>query len=315
MRICVVVLLWCLAVAQGQAEEKEHLPWTEVNSRVDIWAELAELRKTVLELTARLAVTIAESKAMEARLKDVERQVGDLKQDNAVQAVELKAMERRVTASESLVLELRTENTAQNIMLQNMGTRLTAAENQVAELKSENTAQAGRIDAMEARLLVNENLVTVLKSTVEEQGAVLEELKTENADRPKVAFSAGMNEEIYVGPFNTDTTLIYRTVHTNVGSGYNPNTGIFTAPVKGVYQFSFTTHAGANFSTFVILVHNINHLSMISDWKAMDGSNSAANSAIAHLNVGDQVYVQLYRGTHIWSGLHSSFSGMLLFPL
>uniref|UniRef100_A0A8C9V490 C1q domain-containing protein n=1 Tax=Scleropages formosus TaxID=113540 RepID=A0A8C9V490_SCLFO len=136
-----------------------------------------------------------------------------------------------------------------------------------------------------------------------------------STDRPKVAFSAGMNEEIYVGPFNTDTTLIYRTVHTNVGSGYNPNTGIFTAPVKGVYQFSFTTHAGANFSTFVILVHNINHLSMISDWKAMDGSNSAANSAIAHLNVGDQVYVQLYRGTHIWSGLHSSFSGMLLFPL
>ncbi|KAL4618281.1 cerebellin-2-like [Arapaima gigas] len=315
MRFSAVVLLCCLSQMQGQEVAKEDVTTTKVTCQFDIWVELAELRKTVLELTGRLAATIAESKAMENRLKAVESQVGELKQANAAQAAEMKALESRVTASETLVKDLSGENTAQNTLLQQLDTRLKAGENEVSELKKENTVQAGRIDALEARLVVTESQVTELKSTVVEQGAVLEELKTENAERPKVAFSAGLAEEMYIGPFSTDVTLVYRNVLTNVGNAYSPATGIFTAPVKGVYQFTFTTHAGANFPTFVLLVQNGNILSMISDWIGGDGSNSAANSAIAHLNVGDQVYVQLYRGTHLWSGPHSSFSGVLLFPM
>lgn len=52
----------------------------------------------------------------------------------------------------------------------------------------------------------------------------VEELKRENADRPKVAFSAGLTSG-FVGPFNTETTLVYTRVITNIGQAYSPTTG------------------------------------------------------------------------------------------
>ncbi|CAB1334617.1 unnamed protein product [Coregonus sp. 'balchen'] len=53
----------------------------------------------------------------------------------------------------------------------------------------------------------------------------VEELKRENTDRPKVAFSAGLTNSGKVGPFNTETQLIYTKVFTNIGNTYNQNTG------------------------------------------------------------------------------------------
>ncbi|CDQ96283.1 unnamed protein product [Oncorhynchus mykiss] len=130
------------------------------------------------------------------RLTASESQVEELKRDDAV-------LETRLSVSEGLREERKRENAAQAAALSAMGARVTASESRIEELKTDNAAQAAELSAL---------------------GSQVEELKRENTDRPKVAFSAGLINSGKVGPFNTETQLIYTKAFTNVGNTYNHNT-------------------------------------------------------------------------------------------
>uniref|UniRef100_A0A8C6SC43 C1q domain-containing protein n=1 Tax=Neogobius melanostomus TaxID=47308 RepID=A0A8C6SC43_9GOBI len=69
--------------------------------------------------------------------------------------------------------------------------------------------------------------------------AEVEELKRQITESPKVAFSVGLTLG-QIGPINTDITLKFSRVLTNIGQAYNTDTGVFTAPLRGVYYFRFT---------------------------------------------------------------------------
>ena len=87
-------------------------------------------------------------------------------------------------------------------------------------------------------------------------------------------------------------TVEFKTVVTNIGSGYNPSSSVFHAPVGGLYYFSVTilSFAGENLETEI--VHNGNGLVYTySGSESMHGSGSA--SAVVHLNVNDDVWVRI----------------------
>ena len=48
------------------------------------------------------------------------------------------------------------------------------------------------------------------------------------------------------GPFLVDTDLTFTHVITNYGSHYDPDTGYYFAPYKGIYQFIVTISATGN---------------------------------------------------------------------
>ncbi|XP_012705358.2 complement C1q tumor necrosis factor-related protein 3 [Fundulus heteroclitus] len=154
-----------------------------------------------------------------------------------------------------------------------------------------------------------------LETRLKETETQVSELKKKEAS--KIAFSAALGGNGHVGTFNIDTTLIYSTVITNVGNAYNHHTGIFSAPVAGVYYFTFFYHAGGSELVSLALMKNSEVISTAYDHKTShDGADNGGNAAFLQLQQGDHVYMRLIASTHVWGNNHiTTFSGALLHPL
>ncbi|XP_042258139.1 collagen alpha-2(VIII) chain-like [Thunnus maccoyii] len=153
-----------------------------------------------------------------------------------------------------------------------------------------------------------------LENRLKESEKEIEELKSK--EKREVVFSAAADASGHIGPFNTDTTLIYGSVIINTGSAYNQFTGIFTAPVTGVYYFIFFYHAGGTNPTNLSLYKNNEFVAMTYDHSTShDGADNGGNAVFLQLQQGDQVSVRLGANTHIWAKHQqhmTTFSGFLL---
>uniref|UniRef100_A0A3Q1J4N7 C1q domain-containing protein n=1 Tax=Anabas testudineus TaxID=64144 RepID=A0A3Q1J4N7_ANATE len=148
-----------------------------------------------------------------------------------------------------------------------------------------------------------------------------EQLKTltdvSTATTSKMAFSAALG--VSVGPFQQDTALKYQRILTNIGSGYNPATGIFTARVRGVYYFRYTMYNNNAGQPNSVVSLMMNSQKLVSTWDTVgnDNHDSATNAAVVQLEAGDSVFVQLWASRVLYDdGLYyNTFSGFLLFTL
>ncbi|XP_030286075.1 complement C1q-like protein 4 [Sparus aurata] len=140
-----------------------------------------------------------------------------------------------------------------------------------------------------------------------------EMMRTMSKSKTKVAFSALIEKGGAYGPFKTDITLAYNKVLTNIGDAYNSSTGVFTAPITGVYYFNFFYHAGGKHASKLELFKNSEMIVRSSDHKSdSDGADNGGNAVVLQLQQGDQVYVHMPANHHVWAGDHTTFSGFLL---
>ncbi|XP_031415850.1 complement C1q-like protein 4 [Clupea harengus] len=133
----------------------------------------------------------------------------------------------------------------------------------------------------------------------------------------QVAFGAALGPHGGQGPYNTEITLVYKVVFANAGNAYNPATGIFTAPVKGVYYFSFSGHNHSSKPMGLRLMKNGHQMVTVFNHPAGNRYETATNGMNLQLEMGDHVYMRLRENTWIFDNInhHSTFIGHLLFPL
>ncbi|XP_008289959.1 uncharacterized protein LOC103364585 [Stegastes partitus] len=137
-------------------------------------------------------------------------------------------------------------------------------------------------------------------------------------DVPKVAFAASLGGDGLQKTTSGQVNLIYKDVLTNIGQAYNSETGVFTAPVNGVYYIRFTTNAPTDFPMSAVLYKNGSQIQLIThEQQSGEGSDTASNGAALQLQAGDRLSLKLWHNTQIWdnSNHHSTFSGFLIFPM
>ncbi|XP_029610738.1 cerebellin 11 [Salmo trutta] len=140
--------------------------------------------------------------AMEARLTTAENQVEEL------------------SNMEAIVALLQRETEFQAAQLRVMETKLSTSESLMKSMKRENEVQERKLQVLSFRVNANE-------FRVEQQQILLDELRRQNEDGPKIAFTAALGGDGHIPPSERETNLAFSNVFTNVGDAYNPGSGVF----------------------------------------------------------------------------------------
>ncbi|XP_071144795.1 heavy metal-binding protein HIP-like [Mytilus edulis] len=103
-----------------------------------------------------------------------------------------------------------------------------------------------------------------------------------------VVFSALLSHNLVNVP--NGQVIIFDKTSVNVGNGYSTKTGIFRAPVAGVYQFTLTI-GGNVVNTHANIRHNGNIIGLLYADHFHDGQYGRATLTLAlHLDIGDEVW-------------------------
>jgi hypothetical protein len=130
--------------------------------------------------------------------------------------------------------------------------------------------------------------------------------------RIKPAFVAALKKN----PFTLkgiDDVVKFDDVKVNRGQGYDPSTGVFTAPRKGLYHFACVIMAYAGQQVHYQL--NKNDALYIKGYSNKSGSATSTISDVVEMKKGDRVFVK-HRWTsssqQIYGAHHSTFSGYFI---
>ncbi|XP_069076719.1 complement C1q tumor necrosis factor-related protein 3 isoform X2 [Pleurodeles waltl] len=127
----------------------------------------------------------------------------------------------------------------------------------------------------------------------------------------QVAFMASMATHFT----NLNSGIIFSSVETNIGNFFDVMTGRFSAPVAGVYFFTFSMmkHEEVD-EVYVYLMHNGNTIISMHSYEAKGNQDTSGNSAVLKLSKEDEVWLRM--GTGALHGDHQrycTFAGFLLF--
>lgn len=128
-----------------------------------------------------------------------------------------------------------------------------------------------------------------------------------------VVFTAKLNKQY--NSLNDRETVIFDTIVTNAGQGYDENTGIFVCPISGYYQFAATivSEDGTDKNLDAELMHNGRQIVRLH--ATVYGYDEGTQVVNIHCAQGERVWIRHLMGvgdSAIMPAGFSTFSGALL---
>nr|KAG5707858.1 hypothetical protein BaRGS_031589 [Batillaria attramentaria] len=183
----------------------------------------------------------------------------------------------------------------------------------MASLETLVQQQAALIQTLQARLGAVENQVHTEVSKNEAQATEIAALKSRLSSLSQaVGFTANSASEDIT--FGAHGVLKFDHLVTSVGGGYDPHTGIFTAPVSGLYVF-FLSIMSSNEHGAVDVAIVKEGAALDRAWAEGQGDSYDQGSSLVtvHVTTGQKVWVEQAAGdTTVMGGPRSVFSGYLL---
>ena len=133
------------------------------------------------------------------------------------------------------------------------------------------------------------------------------------------AFQAALTSDVYITVLQTLTTLAPWTTRFDLHNDFNATTGIFTAPVKGKYQFNTNVDLRSVLiaSTYYwvrIRTSNREYGNLIAPRYSADLSyRGCFVSALADMDVGDAAWVAIYQYSSTVGVTHANGTGSLTY--
>ena len=121
-------------------------------------------------------------------------------------------------------------------------------------------------------------------------------------------FTACPNVDI---SYNPGTIIQFGEALTNTGGFFNPDTGIFTCPVDGLYYFFITIYTDNDVDIMAAIYLDGNR--MVDMYSSQDGGNHGVTSLVTECNMFQGVWVECVDNSGTIRGNRfTSFSGFLL---
>ncbi|XP_041374695.1 complement C1q tumor necrosis factor-related protein 3-like [Gigantopelta aegis] len=150
--------------------------------------------------------------------------------------------------------------------------------------------------------------ITNLKAENHQLRTEVDSLKAKAAKDVVVAFHAEISG---VTNIPTHSTARFNKVDVNIGNGYNNGSGLFRAPVGGVYLFFLQVYSKPG---QIVSLYLMKQGTVVNEAVAgLDGYQSNTVAEMIHLNKGEDVWAQHFVGdTSLEGHYHVHFSGFLL---
>lgn len=172
----------------------------------------------------------------------------------------------------------------------------------IAALKTIVEQQAARMATMESEATALKNEVMAIKNGLPRSFQ-------------QVAFTVRFSADNYQTgiPIASGQTLKFDSILTNLGNAYDARTGVFTAPLPGLYTF-FLVAMSPDETSYLILaiVKNGVQLDQVYGNGRSDPEDQGSTQITIHLAAGEMVWVQQVSGEGVRGSNWTVFTGYLL---